>query len=252
MDTLDDIIFAKKNKSYGAYILRKIYFKSLCIGLFLSIIIFGIVTVIVYVKNIKNMNEFADNELRQEIIDYEQYNMLKDIDSIQVNKPPVKQKISKTVEEKFVVVDSIKPEPDTIKIVKIPDPKIDSLKNDSLVNSDTTKAGSPNGVTDGTIYKKVDVLPEFPGGFWALSQYLIKNTHYPEDARNKHISGIVLVEFVISKNGDVEKVAIKKGVNPLLDNEAIRVIKTLPKWKPAKRKGFAVNIILVTPIKFSL
>ena len=252
MNILDDIIFDKKNKSYGAYFLRKFYFKSLCIGLSITLIIFALITAYIYVENLKNMNEYADNELQQEIVDYEQYSMLKNVDTIQINKPPIKQKIIKTLEEKLVVVDSIKPEIDTIKIVKLPDQKDDSLKNDLLANSDTSRAGSTNGTEDGTIYTKVDVLPEFPGGFGALSQYLIKNTHYPENARIKNISGIVLVEFVISKNGDVEKVAIKKGVNPLLDNEALRVIKTLPKWKPAKRKGFAVNIILVTPIKFSL
>ncbi len=252
MDILDDIIFAKKNKSYGAYILRKIYFKSVCVGLFLTLIIFALFTTYAYVRNLKNMNEFADNELKQEIIDYEQYNTLKNIDSMQLYKPPVKQKIIKEVEDKLIVVDTIKPETDTIKIVKLPEQKKDTLKDDQSANSDTSRAGSANGNEDGIIYTKVDVLPEFPGGFWALSQYLIKNTRYPEGARIKHISGIVLIEFVISSNGNVEKVAVKKGVDPLLDNEALRVIKTLPKWKPAKRKGFAVNIILVTPIKFSL
>jgi len=251
MDQLDDIIFENKNKSYGAYVLRKRYYKSACYGLLFTLLIFISVTIYVY-RNSMNANDYADMELNQEMIDFEQYNNLKNIDSMQVNTSPPKKEVAKKDIKNLVVVDTIKPENDTLKVVKLPDLKEDSLKNDSLTLSDSTKAGSENGKSDGQIYTRVDVLPEFPGGFSALRQYLLLNTHYPEDAKSKHISGTVLVECVITKNGDVEKVAIKKGINPLLDNEALKVIKALPKFKPAKRKGYAVNMLFIFPIKFLL
>lgn len=118
--------------------------------------------------------------------------------------------------------------------------------NDSLQNKYEQRG------SDTKDYDKVDSLPVFPGGFTALKQFLIQNTHYPDSARLKHISGIVLVQCVINKNGDVKNVTIKKGIDPLLDNEAIRVIKSMPKWKPAIRKGNAVNFSCVFPINFKL
>jgi len=252
MDELDEILFKKKNKAYGAYILRKKYNVNVCIGLFISSVIVASVSVYAYVKSINITNDNLNYELQQEIVDYEQFNMLKNIDSLQVKEPPIKKKVVRSEEKKIVVVDTIKPETDTLRVVKLPDEKIDSLKNDSLAYSDTARAGSANGTEFGSIYTKVDELPQFPGGDQALSQYLHQNTHYPEEARKKNISGIVQIEFVIKKNGDIDKIAIKKSVNKLLDAEAIRVVKSFPKWKPGKRKGNAVNVLLVLPFKYML
>ncbi|MGD0711891.1 MAG: TonB family protein [Bacteroidales bacterium] len=249
MDNLDDIVFEHRNKSYGAYVLRSRYYKSASYGLLFALLIFISVTIYVYIDSMK-VNDYANNELYQEMVDFEQYNTMKELDSMQVNTPPPKKEIAKKDIKSFVVVD--KPVNDTLKVVKLPDLKEDSIKNDSLLLADSSKAGSENGKINGKIYTKVDELPEFPGGFSALRKYLLQNTHYPDDARLKHISGIVLVQCVISKNGDVLNVSTKKGINPLLDNEALRVIKSLPKWKPARRKGYAVNMMLVFPIKFLL
>jgi len=251
MDNLDDIVFEHKNKSYGAYVLRKRYLKSISYALLFTLLIFSSVVIYVYITSMK-ANDYSDNELYQAMIDFDQYNTMKDLDSLRMNTPPPKKVIAKKDNEAFVVVDTLKTKIDTHKVVKLPDMKKDTVKPDSLILADTSKAGSENGITGGKIYTKVDVLPEFPGGFTALRQYLVKNTHYPDDARLKHISGIVLVQCVIAKTGDIVNVSIKKSINPSLDNEALRVIKSLPKWKPAKRKGYAVNMLLVFPIKFLL
>jgi len=250
MNRFDNIIFEHKNKSYGAYELRKRYQKNVFIGLMTSIIIFISVSIFVFVKGMSNANDAADYELQQEITEYEQYNMLKNIDSLIVSKPPAKEKIKKKDDKTLVVVDSIKPETDTVKIIKLPDDN-DSL-NSNATASDTSQAGTLNGTEDGTIYTKVDELPEFPGGFAALKQYLIKNTMYPEEAKKNNIKGLVQVQFVITKEGNVEKVTIKKGANILLDKESMRVVKTFPKWKPAKRKGKSVNVWCVIPFNYQL
>jgi len=250
MDKFDNIVFKNKNKEYGAYVLRKRYYWNVCIGLALSIIIIVSVSIFAFVKGLSNANDAADYELQQEIAEYEQYNLLKDIDSLFVIKPPAKEKIQKKEDKTLVVVDSLKPETDTLKIIKLND-DIDSLNSEALT-SDTSQAGTPNGTEDGTIYTRVDELPEFPGGFAALKQYLQKNTIYPDAAKNNNIKGVVQVQFVITKDGNIEKVTIKKSANALLDAESMRVVKTFPKWKPAKRKGKSVNVWCVIPFNYQL
>lgn len=250
MDKFDNIVFENKNKDYGAFELRKRYLKSVSVGLIFSIIIFASISVFAFVRCLSNVNDAADYELQQEIAEYEQYNMLKNIDSFMVSKPPAKKLIKKQEDKTLVVVDSIKSETDTVKILKLPDEN-DSLITDGTI-SDTSRAGIPNGSEDGTIYTKVDEIPEFPGGLAALKLYLVKNTKYPEDAKKNTIKGIVQVQFVITKDGNVEKVSIKKGANEMLDVESIRVVKSFPKWKPAKRNGKSVNAWVVIPFNYQL
>jgi protein TonB len=252
MNILDEIVFNNKNKSYGAYQIRKRYNKSLSYGLLFALIIFLSITVFAYYES-PNTNDFANIELQQEIVEYEQYNLLKNIDSLLVYSPPPKKQIAKKDNKIMLIVDSIKPKSDTIKIVKYIDQEKDTLKNDSIaLLSDSSKAGSVNGTNNGAIYTRVDELPEFPGGFGALRQYLLLNTHYPEDARKANIKGMVQIQFVITKYGDIDKVTIKQGVNTLLANEAMRVVKSFPKWKPARRKGKAVSVWCVIPFNYQL
>ena len=252
MNSLDEIIFEKKNKSYGAYQLRKRYNKSLGYGLLFALIIFVALTIFAYYKS-PNINDYADIELQQEIVEYEQYNMLMNIDSLLVYTSPPQKQIAEKDNKTMVVVDSVKPETDTVKIVKYPDQEIDTLKNDSTaLLSDSSKAGRADGTSDGAIFTRLDELPEFPGGFGALKQYLLLNTHYPEDARKANIKGMVQVQFIITKYGDIDKVTIKQGVNTLLSNEAMRVVKSFPKWKPARRKGKAVSVWCVLPFNYQL
>ena len=252
MDLLNEIIFQNRNKDYGAYILRKRYNRIVIISLIISVFIFFIISLYCYAWNQKNMNKFADDSLNEEVSDYEIYSMLKDADTLAFNKPVQKMKTPENVDKAPVVVDSVKPKIDTLRLVKLPDLLKDSLKNNETTSFDSARDGSKNGADDGTIYSKVDNYPQFPGGEKALAQFLQKNTHYPEEARKKNISGVVQIEFIINKNGDITKVAIKKGVNTLLDIESVRVVKSFPKWTPAKRKGHAVNFLYVLPFKYTL
>jgi protein TonB len=252
MDQLNEIVFQNKNKKYGAYLLRKRYNWNVSIGLFFAIIIFSSITIYVYLWSLKNANDLANYDLNQEIAEYEQYNTLKDIDTIQFEKPVQKKKIVKDEDKTFVVVDSTKQKVDTIQVVKLPEIKKDSLPKDSTAYADKPKDGSDNGSDNGVLYTKLDVFPQFPGGVEALLLYLRQHTHYPEEAKNKKITGIVQIEFIVTKNGDIAKVAVKKGVNTLLDNEAMRVVKSFPKWKPAKRKGYPIDANFVLPFRFML
>ncbi|RXQ90971.1 TonB family protein [Ancylomarina salipaludis] len=98
----------------------------------------------------------------------------------------------------------------------------------------------------------VEVMPEFPGGTDALLKYLAQNVKYPEEARKMKIQGRVYVGFVVDINGDIIDVRIQRGVHSLLDAEALRVIKAMPKWKPGQQRGKPVRVNYTIPINFYL
>lgn len=100
--------------------------------------------------------------------------------------------------------------------------------------------------------EKPDVLPEYPGGLNALMQFLSENLVYPTDAMENNIQGRVLVQFVIDTEGNVSNVEIRQGVEPSLNDEAIRVVKLLKGWTPGKVKEKNVNVWYVLPISFKL
>ena len=94
--------------------------------------------------------------------------------------------------------------------------------------------------------------PVFPGGEAALLKYIAKHTRYPEIAKENGITGRVFVQFVINKKGEVTNVELIRGVDPYLDAEALRVVKSLPNWAPGKQRGKPVKVSYQVPIKFKL
>ncbi|MBR2196379.1 MAG: TonB family protein [Salinivirgaceae bacterium] len=104
------------------------------------------------------------------------------------------------------------------------------------------------------IFLIVEHMPQFPGGDIALREYIRDNVVYPEEAKAKKIQGKVFVQFVIGTDGNVEpeNVKIARGIDPLLDVEAIRVIKSLPTWEPGTQRGKPVRVSFTIPIDFSM
>ena len=98
----------------------------------------------------------------------------------------------------------------------------------------------------------VDPMPEFKGGKEKLSKFLSKNLNYPEKAYNDNIEGTVFVSFVVGKSGEIENVKIKKGIRKDLDNEALRVVMKMPKWKPGAQNGNPIPVQMTLPIVFKL
>lgn len=98
----------------------------------------------------------------------------------------------------------------------------------------------------------VDEMPEFPGGGLGLRQYIAEHITYPKEAIKKSIAGKVYVSFTVSKTGQVKDAKIAKGVDPQLDAEAIRVIESLPTWKPGKKDGQNADVLYTVPINFAL
>lgn len=98
----------------------------------------------------------------------------------------------------------------------------------------------------------VENMPQFSGGDSALRKYIAANIHYPKDAQEAGIQGKVYVNFVVTKTGEVGGVKIARGISPSLDAEALRVVKSLPKWTPGTQKGQPVNVRFTVPINFAL
>lgn len=104
----------------------------------------------------------------------------------------------------------------------------------------------------GKVYQQVEQMPEFPGGQTELINYLMKSVKYPRESMEKGIQGKVFVCFVISKKGSVLNTKIERGVDPLLDAEALRVVNSMPEWIPGKEKGKKVAVQFTLPISFRL
>lgn len=107
-------------------------------------------------------------------------------------------------------------------------------------------------VVEDEIFTVVEKEPAFPGGEDALYEYIGKNIVYPRQAREAGIEGVVVVEFVVEPSGKLSNVIAKRKVAPSLDEEAVRVVKTLPAWSPGKQRGKAVRTLFRLPINFQL
>lgn len=119
------------------------------------------------------------------------------------------------------------------------------------IKNDSTPATTEEKAIDGA-YKEVDVMPEFPGGDTALLNFVARNTKYPEAAKNQAIQGKVVARFMVKEDGSVSDVTILKSANPLLDEESVRVVSSLPKFTPGLLNGKAVPVWFMIPIDFKL
>ncbi|MCI5664240.1 MAG: energy transducer TonB [Mediterranea sp.] len=104
-----------------------------------------------------------------------------------------------------------------------------------------------------TIFEVVEQMPEFPnGGMAGLMQFLSKNIKYPTIAQENGTQGRVTVQFVVNKDGSIVDATVLRGVDPYLDKEAIRVINSMPKWKPGMQRGKPVRVKYTVPVMFRL
>ena len=117
----------------------------------------------------------------------------------------------------------------------------ENIKEVELNKKDTT--GYPT---------RVEVMPQFPDGDEALIKFLQENLVYPPEAKENGIEGRVIVSFIVGRDGSVTEIKVIKNVHPLLDEEALRVVKMMPNWKPGKLNGKTVPVRFQLPIDFKL
>ena len=105
---------------------------------------------------------------------------------------------------------------------------------------------------ENSIFQVVELLPEFPGGMAELMKYLQKNLRYPQICKEQGVQGRVIVQFVVNTDSTITDVNVIKSVNPHLDEEAVRVVKAMPKWNPGKQRGELVRVRFTLPVTFRL
>ncbi len=262
-----NLVFANRNQSYGAYELRKLSNWFLNKALMVSIALFSTLFIIPSVIKLFK-NDVPIETIKQE----DPVLSLKKIDvelkKIEIEVPQAIQKPAQKL--KTVNLSSnIKVKPD--ELVQKDAPTITDVKssvistedadgmtstnsNQSTSNSDGTATGTSNIVEPATneplIF--VDQMPDFPGGMGAWQKFLAKNLNYPVMAKESEISGRVTVSFVVEKNGEITNLKVIRGVGGGCDEEAIRVIKKSPNWKPGMQNGKPVRVSYVMPIVFRL
>ena len=124
--------------------------------------------------------------------------------------------------------------------------KTNQVETASVAVKDTLMPDEP-------VFEVVEQMPEFPdGGMAGLMEYFKKNLRYPEEAKKAGTQGRVVVQFLINKNGAISDASVLRGVDPALDAEAVRLVNSMPKWKPGMQKGKAVTVKYTVPVLFKL
>ena len=107
-------------------------------------------------------------------------------------------------------------------------------------------------IQEAEIFTIVEEMPDFPGGTQKLADYLAKNIKYPQMARESGIQGRVFISFVVEPDGSVSNVNVMRSLGGGCDEEAVRVVKSMPKWKPGKQRGKPVRVSYILPVNFKL
>jgi protein TonB len=247
----DDIVFEARNKEYGAYKLRKKYNRTVIIALLIGILIIAtaIITPYLNAKASENRSKRAERQVVVKMENLDQPNQ-----QVAPPPPPPPPPTDVVQQQKYVppqVVDSIKPE--DVKQLMTADQAQTEVTNKEVVEVvQQVKEEVQEADAEATPFVVVEEMPMFPGGEAELLKFIADHTQYPEIAKENNIQGKVIVRFCVTSKGGVSQVSVLKGVDPELDKEAMRVVTTLPTFKPGKQGGKPVPVWYMVPIAFTL
>lgn len=257
-----DLVFAKRNKEYGAYYLRQHYADNVvkAMGITFTGIIGAslIVGVLIRVKPVTDRMILVDNTVYVPPV----------LPKAEIKKPKTAaaKPIPPATTTKYVEMVV------TDKLVTTDPPKIEQLKGqigpeeiklpgDGISSTPVIDAGAGAGdggagvnttTADETVHAGADVMPEPEGGAAGWAKFLQKNLKYPPEALDKSMGGKVLVSFVVEKDGHLSSVMVDRGAGFGMDEEALRVLKLSKAWKPGLQRGQPVRVKYTIPISFSL
>ena len=246
----DDIVFETRNKEYGAYKLRTKYNRTVMWALLVGIVIIAttIITPYLNAKALENRMKRAERQVEIKMENLDQPN-----ETVAPPPPPPPPPADVVQQQRYVppvVVDSIKPE-DVTQLMTADDAQVE-IKDQEVVEVVEVKEEVQEAEPEEIPFVVVEEMPMFPGGDAELLKYIGLNTVYPDIAKENNIQGRVIVRFCVTAKGGVSQVSILKGVDPELDKEAIRVVNTLPAFKPGKQGGKPVPVWYMVPITFTL
>ena len=264
-----DLVFEGRNQAYGAYQLRKGTSKRniwalLIVGLAAALLYLGL-----QLQKMAEANKKVENT---QAVELAKLQTEKKKEAKVEKKEVIKQEPEKVVEQ---VKSSVKFTAPVIKrddeVKEEDEIKLDEVqKSDKAVGAFTVEGNDevggavlkakediaapepPKHVEETKVFTVVEQMPMFPGGDAALMSYLANNIHYPTVAAENGVQGRVVVGFVVERDGSITDVSVLRGVDPSLDREAMRVVKSMPRWTPGKQNGSAVRVKYQVPVAFRL
>jgi protein TonB len=255
-----DLLFKDRNQGYGAFQLRKDSVRRHRIGIISSIVFLLLVILVPYLyKQILASRKERNVEVTS-LSDIQIEKQLEKPKDIIIDKPipPLKSSIKFTPpvikpDEEVQEDEEIKTQEELTKTdmnISVAD-----VKGTDEVNGQDIGDLNNAIVEEDTItppYNVVEQMPEFPGGESALQRFLTANVKYPSIAAENGVQGKVYVNFVVDRVGAISNVKVVRGVDPAVDKEAVRVVKSMPKWIPGRQNGEAVRVSFTVPINFVL
>ena len=263
--TYDDIIFQARNRAYGAFHLRQQYRPTLsrALGLGVGLFLLGLGAPLLYDwiwPNQTLTNQSAMTEVTLE--------KLPDSPAEPpVPLPPVEQAPAVNTVRNLPPI--VMPEADVVD--ENPPATVEQLQEATSGNQNAEGTGdveiiAPPETTTPTVLEKVveaepkpeapfmmvEQQPDYPGGMTALRDFLSKNLNYPRDAASAGVAGKVFISFVVNTDGSLTEIQVLKGIGFGCDEEAVRVMRKMPRWKPGKQSGRTVRVKFNLPISFTL
>ena len=175
-------------------------------------------------------------------------------EELQIEAPPPPPPAETQQQIKYVapeVVDSIKPD-EEVQLMTM-DETVETVQDEEVVEVvEVVEEEVEEYKPPAEVFVIVEEMPEFPGGTEALFKFIYDNIQYPQIALENSIEGNVIVRFCVNYKGAIEQVSIIRGIDPSLDTEAIRLINTLPAWKPGRQAGNPVNVWYTLRVQFQL
>lgn len=263
-----DLIFEGKNQAYGAYKLRKGTSRRNIISIIIVVVVALLAFSVIAIKKIVDANtEKVASTQVTELSNLEQKQKKAEVKKqIKVQEPEkVVERVKSSVKFTAPVIkkdSEVKPEDE----IKTQDQLMQNkaaigsfdVKGNDDANGEVLKAKEviaqpePPKVEENKVFDMVEEMPSFPGGQAALMQFLLSNTHYPAVAQENGVQGRVTVSFVIEKDGSITDVQVARSADPSLDKEAVRVVKSMPRWTPGRQNGSTVRVKFNVPVTFRL
>ena len=270
-----DLVFEGKNKDFGAYVIRtestkrhnKAVLWTLIGTIIFSLMVFGYVKASQYIEErriaewgeqidvIVDMSQEAeDPEPEQERLEQEKPEVLQDVlNSIKVTELQIVEDNEVNREDEILSQDEIEQTNRAFGQTNVDNGQDDRTQFQTAVEEVVVekKEEKPKEVKE-EIHTLVEQMPQFPGGDAALMKYLSSHINYPPMAAENNVQGKVILQFVVEKDGRVGEVKIARSVDKDLDKEAIRVVKSLPKFTPGRQNGYPVRVWYTLPVNFKL
>ena len=269
-----DMVFAGKNKEYGAYQLRKgtsgRNIKALLILVIAAALVGGFLA-----WKVIEQKQAEEQQAYMEAMELAK--LQQQAKKEEKKKEPVKPKIEPKKEipvaretQKFTAPvikkdELVKEENQVKQMDKLDDKVAVGTENKEGVKDRTVEAvrndiatvappppPAPKPEVSTKVFDVVEEMPSFPGGNGALMSYLNGNTKYPVVAQENGVQGKVIISFVVERDGSISDVKVARSVDPSLDREAQRVVKSMPKWTPGKQNGQTVRVKYTVPVVFRL